>query len=275
MKKKLMICLVVLSMFCLGFTTKFQKLVPARQDVGDVKKVAVLDFEGEGGKIVAEILASALLKPGFYEIMASQEDADAVITGLVSGYKVETERGSLVKTPATYDAEGHITTFATYRYWISKSAKVGINYKMIRDGKLIASKYVAKSYNSGKHYEDDPAYFQIASDEAILNDLVSNITDRVVPEFSPHYVRVKRKIYKGKSEYMKKGYKLAKAGKWADAVFEWRKELIDSPQNTDAIHNLNVAYEREGAIKPKEKAKYKPLYKGDEGLIFDPLNIEE
>ncbi len=255
MKKKLMMCLIVLlSAGCLGFRVNFQKLAPACQDIpASVKSVSVLDFEGDGGKVVADMLANGLLKKGFYIILSGDVEADAVITGSVSGYKVETARGSLVLTPATYDAEGHITTFATYRYFTAKSAKVGINYRMTKDGKLIASKYVAKSYNSGKQYDDDPAYFALASDEAILNGLVSDLTSQVVPEFSPHLVLVKRRIQKGKTAALKEAYNLAKDGKWGEAISAWEKVLAEDPVNVVAKDNLAVVYEREGARRELEK----------------------
>lgn len=278
-----MISLLILVLFLMGCATtkvKFQRLDKAYQDIRGVKRVAVLDFQSyggrpESGRAASDLLISGLLEPGFYEIVERSRidevvqehkfnlsgmvsdstirkmgeilGVDAVIFGTVSGYDVESTRG-YTEIAGYYDQKTGVYIPPKKNYYTMKSGNVAVSYRMINieTGKVIAAKSISRDF-SKKRY--DSAFFQLPSDDSILNDLLKSVTSQFVAEISPHYVNKKRKMEKGKGSFhTKQGVRFAKMGMWDAAIGEWRKALEKDPKNTWAHNNLGITYEKRGEI---------------------------
>ncbi|MBU4129014.1 tetratricopeptide repeat protein [bacterium] len=304
MKRRLLIGLLILSLFLVGCATakvKFQRLDRAYRDIRGVKRVAVLDFQSYGGRLesgraASDLLISGLLEPGFYEIVERSRidevvqehrfnlsgmvsdstirkmgeilGVDAVIFGTVSGYDVETSRGQTLATPGYFDKERGIYVPPTYRNYTIKSGNVAVNYRMIdiETGRVIAAKSISRDF-SKKRY--DNAFFRLPSDDSILNDLLKKVTSQFVAEISPHYTLQSRKLEKGKrNEGIKKGVKLAKKGLWDEAIEEWRYVAEKEPQNAWVHNNLGIAYEKKGDFAQARKEYKKAIELNPEELRY-------
>ncbi len=297
MKKRLLVGLLILSLFLMGCATakvKFQRLDRAYRDIRGVKRVAILDFQSygaraESGRAASDLLISGLIEPGFYEIVERSRidevvqehrfnlsgmvsdstikkmgrilGVDAVIFGTVSEYKVESRRG-YTTTAGYYNKRTGVYVPPKKRYYTLKSGSVAVSYRMINieTGRVIAAKSISKDYGKKRY---DNAFFRLPSDDSILNDLLKKVTSRFVNEISPHYVSKKRKLEKGKGSFhTKQGVRFAKTGMWEAAIGEWQKALEKDPKNVWAHNNLGIAYEKRGEV-AKARKEYQKASKLD------------
>jgi|GEM_PF-1590295 len=290
----------------------FKRLERANLQIPPVTRLAVVDFDDPTnrnlGPAVGNVLVSQLNGQGFYQIMergkiqsVMKEHAfnmtgavdpgtikelgailgvDAIITGEIISYNVETNRRTemVEKKEGTgrYEEVEKTNPFTKKKYKVkeeimrtvlvpeertSKSGTVSINYRMvdIASGKVAVSK--TQSSSSQRSYKDN-----IPGDEQILSGLLNTVTEAFVKDISPHYIMVAKRLIKSKADPNEAGAAYAKQGEWKRASEIWEK-LSATGNKTDAAlwHNLGVAYEAMGDVEKAEQTY-------NQALKMEPTN---
>ncbi len=286
-------------------TVRFKRLERANLQMPMVTRLAVVDFsdptERNLGPAVGNVLVSQLTTQGYYQIvergniqsvmkehafnMTGAVDpgtikelgvilgADAIITGEIVSYNVETNRRTemVEKKIGTgkYQEVEKTNPFTKKKYKVkeeimktvlvpeertSKSGTVSINYRMvdIASGKIVVSK--TQSSSSQRSYKDN-----IPGDDQILNTLLGNVTEAFVKDISPHYVVIMKRLVKSKADSKEMGAAYAKQGEWKRASEIWERLSVGKQNDAALWHNLGVAYEAMGEVDKAEQTYNKAL----------------
>jgi len=204
-------CIAAVIALCFGGCASVSVRIPvrhsARIDVGNIKRIAVVDFRdarrvhGSGMK-VATTLMSMLLKLAIDGIV-NESDAveigkmlgvDALIFGEVSGYSVETvkgwenvqeqvgtgkyktvERKNIFTGKKRKVKEEIMKTVIVRRQYVVKKAGVDINFRMVNveTGEVLAVESVPASYS--KKAVSSRGVERLPADQSILSDLTRRI----------------------------------------------------------------------------------------------------
>lgn len=263
-----------------------------RLEIPAIKRVAVVDFvdpySRNLGPGVGNVLVSKLTEQGYYEMMEREKinsvmaqhkfnltgavdpgtvkqlggllGVDAIITGEILAYKVETskrtEKVERKEGTGRYEEVEKTNPFTKKKYKVkeeimktvlvdeertTKSGTVSINYRLIdiASGKVVASKSQSASYN--KWFKDN-----IPGDDQILSGLLNEVTDAFVGDISPHYVNVAKRLLKSKGDPNDIGIKYARAQDWQRAAEIWERGTATLPGDPALLHNLGVAHEALG-----------------------------
>ncbi|MBU1356297.1 MAG: hypothetical protein KJ620_06985 [Candidatus Edwardsbacteria bacterium] len=277
---------------------RFKRLERANLQIPAVTRLAVVDFDDPThrslGPAVGNVLVSQLNTQGFYQIMergkiqsVMKEHAfnmtgavdpgtikelgailgvDAIITGEIISYNVETNRRTEMVKKKTgtgrYEEVEKTNPFTKKKYKVkeeimktvlvpeertSKSGTVSINYRMvdIASGKVAVSK--TQSSSSQRSYKDN-----IPGDEQILSGLLNAVTESFVKDISPHYILVAKRLIKSKADPKQMGAAYAKQGEWKRAAEIWERLSIGNQKDPALWHNLGVAYEAMGEVEKAE-----------------------
>ncbi len=277
---------------------RFKRLERANLQIPPVTRLAVVDFDDPTnrnlGPAVGNVLVSQLNTQGFYQIMergkiqsVMKEHAfnmtgavdpgtikelgailgvDAIITGEILSYNVETNRRTEMVEKKTgtgrYEIVEKTKPFSKEKYKVkeeimktvlvpeertSKSGTVSINYRMvdIASGKVAVSK--TQSSSSQRSYKDN-----IPGDEQILSGLLNTVTESFVKDISPHYILVAKRLVKSKSDPKEMGSAYAKQGEWRRAAEIWERLSAVNQKDPGLWHNLGVAYEAMGDVEKAE-----------------------
>jgi curli biogenesis system outer membrane secretion channel CsgG len=294
-----------------------------RLDIPAIKRVAVVDFQNQTdnkynlGNGVGNVLVSKLAEQGYYEMMerdriqsVMKEHAlnltgavdpntvkelggllgvDAIITGEVLAYQVETarrmekverkegtgryeevERKNILTGKKYKDKKEIMKTVLVDEEHTIKSGTVSINYRLIdiASGRVVASKSQSASYN--RNFKDN-----IPGDDQILSGLLSTVTDSFVGDISPHYVNVTKRLLKSKADPNEIGVKYARAGDWQRAEEIWLRAASALPGDPGLWHNIGSAYEALGeydrALEAYQKAS--DLDPANETYIRDQTGV--
>ncbi|MDQ7799041.1 MAG: DUF6340 family protein [Candidatus Edwardsbacteria bacterium] len=293
--------LAALILFSCGpSTVRLKRLERANLQIPPVTRLAVVDFDDPThrslGPAVGNVLVSQLNTQGFYQIMergkiqsVMKEHAfnmtgavdpgtikelgailgvDAIITGEIISYNVETNRRTEMVERKTgtgrYEEVEKTNPFTKKKYKVkeeimktvlvpeertSKSGTVSINYRMvdIASGKVAVSK--TQSSSSQRSYKDN-----IPGDEQILSGLLNSVTEAFVKDISPHYIVVAKRLLKSKADPNQMGAAYAKQGEWRRAAEIWEKLSAVNQKDPALWHNLGVAYEAMGEVEKAELA---------------------
>jgi hypothetical protein len=285
---------------CGPSTVRLKRLERANLQIPPVTRLAVVDFDDPThrslGPAVGNVLVSQLNTQGFYQIMergkiqsVMKEHAfnmtgavdpgtikelgailgvDAIITGEIISYNVETNRRTEMVERKTgtgrYQEVEKTNPFTKKKYKVkeeimktvlvpeertSKSGTVSINYRMvdIASGKVAVSK--TQSSSSQRSYKDN-----IPGDEQILSGLLNSVTEAFVKDISPHYIVVAKRLLKSKADPNQMGAAYAKQGEWRRAAEIWEKLSAVNQKDPALWHNLGVAYEAMGEVEKAELA---------------------
>ncbi len=263
-----------------------------RLEIPAIKRVAVVDFADPNNRVqgsaVGNVLVSKLAEQGYYDMMEREKinsvmaehkfnltgavdpntvkqlggllGVDAIITGEILAYKVETskriEKVERKEGTGRYEEVEKTNPFTKKKYKVkeeimktvlvdeertTKSGTVSINYRLIdiESGKVVASKSQSASYN--KWFKDN-----VPGDDQILSGLLNQVTDAFVGDISPHYVNVAKRLMKSKADPNGIGSKYAKAGDWQRAAEIWERAVASMSGDPGLWHNIGVAYEAMG-----------------------------
>ncbi len=283
---------------------------PARINMHGIHSVAVTDFEGPGesGKLVTSILNTKLLNSNFYEVLERQKlqdimqeyklsmsglvdpshakevgkmlGVDGIITGEVTAYSVEDERGRERVKERVWtgkyekDAKGNFIyekgitgkkhkkkqykeQFVT-RYYKLRRGTVTVTFRVVdvNTGRILAARTYTRSYSSRKVPEGQES--RLKSRDAILTDLTTQVVDEFVKDIAPHKIVMKRVILGGPGP-IDAGKKLAKNGLWPEATKAWEDAVRQFPDKSEAFYDLGLAYEVQGRLNDAEKLYQKAL----------------
>ncbi|MBI4727004.1 tetratricopeptide repeat protein [candidate division TA06 bacterium] len=295
MKKYLvLVAVIILAVVSCGpVFVAIRRTEKPRLDIPAIKRVAVVDFvdpyNRNLGPGVGNVLVSKLAEQGYYEMVEREKiqsvmsehkfnltgavdpgtvkqlggllGVDAIITGEILAYKVETskrmEKVERKEGTGRYEEVERKNIFTGKKYKVkeeimktvlvdeertTKSGTVSINYRLIdiASGKVAASKSQSASYN--KWFKDN-----VPGDDQILSGLLTAVTDSFVGDISPHYVNVTKRLLKSKADPSQIGAKYAKAGDWQRAVEIWERSAASLPGDPGLWHNIGVAYEALGS----------------------------
>jgi hypothetical protein len=283
--------LVFAAVSCGPVIVSLKRTEKPRLEIPAIKRVAVVDFvdpyRRNLGPGVGNVLVSKLAEQGYYEMMEREKinsvmsehkfnltgavdpgtvkqlggllGVDAIITGEILAYKVETSKRiekverkvgtgqyeiveKIVKGKKVQEKKEIMKTVLVDEERTTKSGTVSINYRLIdiASGKVVASKSQSASYS--KWFKDNAP-----GDDQILSGLLNEVTDAFVGDISPHYVNVTKRLLKSKADPSDIGAKYAKAGDWQRAAEIWERSASSLPGDPGLWHNIGVAYEALGS----------------------------
>lgn len=296
MKKYLALAAVIIlaAVSCGPVIVAIRRTEKPRLEIPAIKRVAVVDFQdpyryNNLGAGVGNVLVSKLAEQGYYDMMEREKinsvmtehkfnltgavdpntvkqlggllGVDAIITGEILAYKVETskrmEKVERKEGTGRYEEVEKTNVITKKKYKVkqeimktvlvdeertTKSGTVSINYRLIdiATGKVVASKSQSASYN--KWFKDNAP-----GDDQILSGLLNQVTDAFVGDISPHYVNVTKRLMKSKADPNDIGVKYARAGDWQRAAEIWERSAASLPGDPGLWHNIGVAYEALGS----------------------------
>ncbi len=261
---------------------------PAEINLRGINKIIVGDITGTGGQEIADLLTSELFKSGKFEVleranldkimkehsinlsgavdektaaeMGKLIGASTLILGNVSQYKYDQKmtysewKDKEDKSHRTYTKTGTARVIATFRV-------VGLT-----TGKMLAVKTVEKEVTRQTRADDgepeDPH-----KDEAMrttVNETVAAFIKTIAP-YTDYVNIVFAPLDKNLPE-LERGINFAKAGRWGDALKEFKTAAEKSPTHDGAWYNLGLAYEYSYMFKEAEDSfneanKIKPCEK--------------
>jgi hypothetical protein len=292
MKKYLALAaiLVLAAVSCGPVIVSLKRTEKPRLEIPAIKRVAVVDFvdpyRRNLGPGVGNVLVSKLAEQGYYEMMEREKinsvmsehkfnltgavdpntvkllggllGVDAIITGEILAYKVETSKRiekverkvgtgqyeiveKTIRGKKVQEKKEIMKTVLVDEERTTKSGTVSINYRLIdiASGKVVASKSQTASYS--KWFKDNAP-----GDDQILSGLLNEVTDAFVGDISPHYVNVTKRLMKSKADPKDIGSKYARAGDWQRAAEVWERSALSLPKDPGLWHNIGVAYEALG-----------------------------
>jgi len=148
--------------------------------------------------------------------------------------------------------------------YLKRYAQAAVNFTMddINTSKTLATVTVSREWDSEKQKKSTMEAMaeamggvtnkNLPPTEQLLTNLVDECVADIVARISPHQVAFREKLGSGKSDAVKTGNKLAKAGEWTEALEAYKQGLELKPQDVDAVFNSGVMYEAMGKLKEAE-----------------------
>jgi hypothetical protein len=296
---------VLIGLSCGPVLVTVRRLERANLTIPPASRLAVTDFQDPAsqgmGTAIGNVLVSHLSSQGFYQMVERERiqavmkehalnltgavdpttvrelggllGVDAIITGEILSYKVETTRRTemVEKKEGTgqYEEVERKNIFTGKKYKVKeeimktvlvpeertvKSGDVSISYRMIdiASGQVVVSKTNSESFN--KSFKEN-----IPSDGEILSKLLDKVTSAFVSDISPHYVSIAKRLMPSKADPKEMGAAYARQGEWQRAVEIWERGTVASPNDAALWHNIGVGYEAQSKIEPAEASYNKAL----------------
>jgi hypothetical protein len=248
---------------------------PAAIDVAGMKRLAVMDFHGEGGDAVASALSGRLWNNRFYTVVSESEllpikhasycteaseecllkhareaGIDAVVVGSVLEYRCDDEVAHHAdplfprdeEKPGDYERDLPRVGLAS-RDRVRRDAVVRISFRLLdaRTGEVRAAK------ESTQHSESEPA--PAGTDLPPRSEVLAGLVDQCVDEFvemlAPHEDTCQMRLSRGEwprrgAVEVRSGNQAAIAGDWEAARTHWRAALDLNPACDAALYNLAI-----------------------------------
>jgi tetratricopeptide (TPR) repeat protein len=279
--------LLVSIVVCAGGCAPTAKLTvwrPAELDVAGIGRIAVVDFQGEGGSgaiarsavlaqlaenrhytLVDQVELARVQPAAFAEGLPDEAAAvaaarhagvDAVLTGQVVSYSAEdtVQQDHHISIAGAGGANSKGNKAGGFGIGLDtntlheRDASVSLAFKLIdaRTGEIRDARQVSHTYEARVVNGQG----EMPGRERILSDLLSKCSRDVVRAVAPHRVPVEvvlaRQYWGNGLNALKRGNALAKSGDWAAAEAAWQEALKENPQNHAAYHNLAIASEARG-----------------------------
>lgn len=238
---------------------------PAEINLRGINKIAMGEIQGNGGQEIADLLTSKLFESGKFEVLeranlekmmkehqislggAIDEQTAAKIGKLVGAATLVFGNVSMYK----YDLK---TTYSDWKdrqggfhrtYTKTGTAKVTATLKVVglETGKILAVKTITKeaagktTANDGQPEDPD----RDAAMDAARNAVVATFIKMIAPY--SEYVTVTFAPTDKNLPELERGVNLAKAGRWSDAIEQFKAATQKNPTHAGAWWDLGLAYE--------------------------------
>jgi len=205
----------------------------------------------------------------FGEVVSFKVEPDQVGTEKVEK-KVGTGKYRIVTRNKKKVREEIKKTVLVDQHYRIRRGTVAVTFRVvnIETGELIASKAKSKSYDSGKLVEGRG---RLKPQDAILHDLMSDITKEFSRQIAPYTVLEKLALESGKGS-IKVGVQYARNGLWDEAIDVFKSAVKEQPQNSNAHYNLGIAYQVVGDFDSAEKEFNKAIALKNKNLYFRALS---
>jgi curli biogenesis system outer membrane secretion channel CsgG len=269
-------------------TMPIQMTVPAETDISNVRRLAVMPFDGRGGAEVRSAVETALLNaqvngiPYFTMVTRDQLDrvvaeqnkghsvrfdnqtapsvgrllgADALVTGSVTEYDTTDNRYSQQWERTTYSGDGKKSKKTINAPCLKREARIALTAKFInaRTGQVIASKPLVAS-TTAEDCAETNSQIDVADKNVMLMGVANKVAMDLVNKITPHRVTKRVELRSADdgggrvTEQVKRGYQYATNGRWDLAISEWEQAAQVNPNSAAAHYNLGVAYEAQGQL---------------------------
>ena len=256
------------------------RLAPAYYNLGNTKRVAVLEVNGEGGA-VAQVIAALqqrILDDGYYSLI--------VATNRGAAFTVSTPGGliEIGQVRRLVDADVYVNANVTrYDYLESESDEkrgekevhryqpesyVRINFQVVKnDGRVL----VFRDYDghvSGSKYDEGqkPSGNRSNLLEGAVRGAVSSFTGDITPR------RItERIVFDDGDESLKPGIKMAENGDLGGAERAFSTLLSTNPNNAGAIYNMGVLLETRGEFEQAAQAYSQAIHLLGKALYKEAL----
>jgi hypothetical protein len=231
---------------------------PAEAEIGNVCRLAVLDFTGppELARLARDTFVARLREGGGYTLAEPSElarfapaplyDEDGQVNtvaaveaaarmrldGILVGRLLRREESMFGNSGSSLRIGDPTTTVA-----------LAIRLIDARTGKALFDDRAAESY-TGELTDDRVGP---TSEEKVMRRLVAASAAKAAAKITPHEVSVDVKLatatFGAGAAALRAGNRLARAGAWQPAMEQWQSALAENPQSHAAMYNLGLAYE--------------------------------
>lgn len=272
---------VILALVCgCASTAHLTVWEPAKVDVTGMQRIAVFDFDGPGGQILAEKLNDELKDAKFYEVVDRSEwqpqaqelrdqgvprkrvpyelarklELDGLIVGKVARYEVNDDDSSsvLYENDGGEDGPGfRLTTVGT----VKREGEVDVVIRLyeVKTGRLRAEESARRTVKD-KAGEGE----SLPSADRALVELTDEAVQELVWKLTPHRKKVEVELasaswFHRNAALIRKANRHAAKEEWEQAERAWSKVLAADPDNQAVKYNLALALEAQHKYDQSEK----------------------
>lgn len=240
---------------------------PAEVNLRGINKIAIGEISGNGGQVIGDLLTSKLFESGKFEVLerAQIERIFAEQKINMSGAIDEQTAAKLGKmvgaatlvlgNVSMYKSEPIKLTYNDWRdkqggyhktYYKTATAKVNITLKVVglETGKLLAVKTLTEQAESKTSAND--AHPEDPDKDAVLNEAVNKTVSRFMKMIAPYTDYVSTTFctpgtFSSAPPDLKQGEDFAKAGRWEDAIQQFKSVTQSRPTDKCAWYDLGIA----------------------------------
>lgn len=263
---------VVLTQACAP-SMSITRLAPAYFNLGNTKRVAVLQVNGDGYAVAQLVsrLQERIINDGYYQLVVAT-DRGATFVVNAQGGMIE-----IGQVRAVIEADVYVNANVTrYVYEVlpieenkvkryEPHARVTVNFQVVKnDGRVIVFRDYT-GHNTGTKYDEGKT--PTRDRDQMLDSAIREAVGSFVYDITPRKV-VETIVFDDSDERFKPGIKLAEAGDLAGAERSWVGLVTQDPTLAGAIYNIGVLLETRGDFE-QAAAHYnqaielfgKPLYR--------------
>ena len=246
---------------------------PAEAEVSDLRRLAIVDFQGEGGEAAQASLERRLSDSGLYSltddsilnsvqhaacfqssctqsllVRARERGIDGVIVAEVQEYRCDDELQNKSDTVANSRALGQSSGqegSSPFRKPdnLERDAAVAISFQLVdsRTGETLVERDSRHRYSGAS----DSSGTELPSRREVLRELTEMCLDDFVETLAPHQVEARMKLARGDWYgrdlfLLRKGNRAAAKGNWDVARDTWERIVDRNPDCDAALFNLSL-----------------------------------
>jgi len=228
---------------------KEEVLVPPKALNQAVSSVMIKPFSGAYGKLLSTQLQGKLKSEGHIDVR--NLGSEAILNGEIIVSNVNEERYSKKREVTKKRENG--TKYKTIKttYYVSWRASASVSYSLLQNGVVLAAHRHDTNVSvteQGESTAQAKAY--LPTKEAMALSMLTNLTDKIVHDISPH-----KEIWsfnlQGGNDLLSAGIEYYKKKLYSQAEGYWERALntSDAPEDiAAAAYNLGVLRMREGRL---------------------------
>ncbi|NVM23187.1 MAG: hypothetical protein HWN68_15555 [Desulfobacterales bacterium] len=250
---------------------------PAEVNLRGLNRIAIGEITGTGGQEIAGVLTSKLFESANFEVL-DRANLDRILKEQSVSLSGAMDEETVAKIGKLVGAAALIFgNVATHSYqlkkwredsWTSKSgtryqahwktgtATVKLSFQVVSltTGKILAAKTITKqaerSTRENNRWPEDP------DKESAMNEAADGAVTGFVKMIAPYTEHVKVKFARKDSDLpeLERGVNFARAGRWSDAVTQFKAATEKDPAHEGAWWNLGLAYEYSFVFDKAEEA---------------------
>ena len=256
-------------------TIKVPVTRPAEINLRGINKIMIGEIKGNGGQAISDLITSELFRTGKFEIvdranldkimkehqlnlsgvvdertaaeMGKIVGAAVLLTGNVSLYKTE-QNNTVGQQWKDKEGEIHQTHYKT----ATAKVNVTLNVTGLTTGRILASKTISKT--AQRQTSADNTWPEDPDADAAMGEASKIAVHDFIKMIAPYaeYVNVTFASRKKSLPELEKGEKFAIAGRWSDAIEQFKLATQKEPTYDGAWWNLGLAYEYSNMFKEAE-----------------------
>lgn len=285
---------------------------PAGIDPVGLKRIAVLDFQGDQGAAVATAIGGRLWEAEFYTVVdraqfqqgipvgghqqlltrdtngviqrARELGVDAVLLGEVLTYHCSDNEsqnshfgigGGSASNRRKQSSVSVLGISYENNHIVNRDASISVAYRLIdvRTGEVRASKHSSHSFQMQSINGDPP----LPPSEAVMADLLESCTTDILMNLAPHTIRddvalVSPWLWSTGRGLVGDGIESARKNDWPRAEAAFRAALTRNPSSLEAKFNLAVALEAQQKFAEAETLLTEVQSKWDDDRVAAAIN---